>query len=112
RGGLATRAGRRPCQAVGMSAQRFPGAARGRGARNVYAPSRGSAQARRARGGRRSRRPVGGASALVRMLIALAIIAALVAVVVSRVQHVVGNGGLPLSDASVIREQATDKHLD
>jgi soluble lytic murein transglycosylase len=48
----------------------------------------------------------------VRLLLALGVTAALVAVVVSRIQHVSRNGGLPLSNVSVIREQATDKHLD
>lgn len=43
---------------------------------------------------------------------ALAVLAALVAVVVVRVQHDHTSGGLPLSDASIIREQATEKHLD
>jgi soluble lytic murein transglycosylase len=46
------------------------------------------------------------------MILALAIVVALGAVIVSRIQHVSGNGGLPLSDASVIREQAAEKHLD
>jgi soluble lytic murein transglycosylase len=53
-----------------------------------------------------------GVRAFVRILLALTITAALVFVIVSRVQHVTGNGALPLSDASVIREQAADKHLD
>jgi soluble lytic murein transglycosylase len=46
------------------------------------------------------------------MLLALALAAALIAVIVSRIQHVAGSAGLPLSDASVIREQAAEKHLD
>jgi soluble lytic murein transglycosylase len=47
-----------------------------------------------------------------RTVIALAIVIALVAVVISRVQYAPRNGGLPLSDTTVIREQAVDKHLD
>jgi soluble lytic murein transglycosylase len=42
---------------------------------------------------------------------ALVLIAVLIVALVSRVQQV-SPGGLPLSDAAVIREQATDKHLD
>jgi soluble lytic murein transglycosylase len=53
-----------------------------------------------------------GVRTLLHMLFALAIIAVLVAVILARIQHVAGNGGLPLSDASVIREQAADKHID
>src|ERR1700679_1645176 len=68
----------------------------------------------RARGrarGSRAARPSPGRS-LVRMVVGLALTVALIAVVASRLQHVAGNSGLPLSDASVIREQAADKHLD
>jgi soluble lytic murein transglycosylase len=36
----------------------------------------------------------------------------LVVIVVARVQHDHASGGLPLTNAAVIREQATDKHLD
>jgi soluble lytic murein transglycosylase len=46
------------------------------------------------------------------MLLALAIVVGLGVVIASHIEHVAGNGGLPLSDASVIREQAADKHLD
>lgn len=46
------------------------------------------------------------------MLLVLAVLVALGAVIVSRIEHVAGYGGLPLSDASVIREQAAEKHLD
>jgi soluble lytic murein transglycosylase len=76
----------------------------------VYTSGRPAAT--RSRGGRRTRRPTDGARTLVRLLLALGVTAALVAVVVSRIQHVSRNGGLPLSNVSVIREQATDKHLD
>lgn len=50
--------------------------------------------------------------AFVRMLLAFAIVAALGVAIVARIEHVSGNEGLPLSDASVIREQAAEKHLD
>lgn len=46
------------------------------------------------------------------MLLAFAIVAALGVAIVARIEHVSGNEGLPLSDASVIREQAAEKHLD
>jgi len=47
-----------------------------------------------------------------RMVIGLALVLALVAMIASRLQHMAGSSGLPLSDAQVIREQAADKHLD
>jgi soluble lytic murein transglycosylase len=53
-----------------------------------------------------------GVRALVRILLVLGVTAAVVAVVVSRIQHASQNGGLPLRDTTVIREQAADKHLD
>jgi soluble lytic murein transglycosylase len=53
-----------------------------------------------------------GGGGMLRALAALAVIAALVVVVASGVRHGPGGSGLPLSDAAVIREQATDKHLD
>jgi soluble lytic murein transglycosylase len=37
---------------------------------------------------------------------------ALIVIVVARVQHDHTSGGLPLTDAAVIREQAAEKHLD
>lgn len=49
---------------------------------------------------------------LLRTLGAAAAVVVLVAVVLTRVQHDHSSGGLPLSDAAVIREQAADKHLD
>lgn len=49
---------------------------------------------------------------LLRGLAAGAAVVALVAVVLTRVQHDRSSGGLPLSDAAVIREQAAEKHLD
>ena len=47
-----------------------------------------------------------------RMAIGLAVVLALLVTIASRLQHMAGSSGLPLSDASVIREQAADKHLD
>lgn len=49
---------------------------------------------------------------IVRTLAATGAIIALVVVVVARVQHDHVSGGLPLTDAAVIREQAAEKHLD
>lgn len=49
---------------------------------------------------------------LMRTLGAVAAIAVLVIVVVTRVQHDHSSGGLPLSDAALIREQAAEKRLD
>ncbi len=46
------------------------------------------------------------------MLLAFAVLVALGIVIVSRIEHMSGNEGLPLSDVSVIREQAAEKHLD
>jgi soluble lytic murein transglycosylase len=45
-------------------------------------------------------------------IIALAAVALLVSVVVGALKTAVHNNPLPLSDASIIREQAADKHLD
>jgi soluble lytic murein transglycosylase len=93
--------------------QRSSTAARGRGGRNVYASGRQSATASpRARGGSGSSRPLQPVRVFVRMLLAFAVVAALGVVIVSRIEHVAGNQGLPLSDAAVIREQAAEKHLD
>lgn len=65
-----------------------------------------------ARARRRSGSSAGGVGPMLRVLAALAVVAALVVVVASRVQHGSNGSGLPLADASVIREQAADKHLD
>src|SRR5271165_6145012 len=46
------------------------------------------------------------------MLTAVAVAALCMALVVVGIDQAVRNGGLPLSDASVIREQAAEKHLD
>lgn len=82
-----------------MSAQRSSSATR---SRNAY---RSSAQAPR-----RARRSPG--RSLLRALAATGAIVLLVVIVVARVQHDHTSGGLPLTDAAVIREQAADKHLD
>jgi|HubBroStandDraft_3_1064219.scaffolds.fasta_scaffold30128_2 soluble lytic murein transglycosylase len=80
--------------------------------------------ARRARDGRgayASRRRARGASGLgsagrarrvTRGLAALALSVVLAVVVAARVQRLPSGNGLPLRDASVIREQAAEKHLD
>ncbi len=47
-----------------------------------------------------------------RALLALGVLALLVAVVVTRVERDRTSGGLPLADASLIRQQAAEKHLD
>jgi soluble lytic murein transglycosylase len=47
-----------------------------------------------------------------RAVIALAATVALVVVVASHIHQVTQGRGLPLSDTTVIREQAADKHLD
>jgi soluble lytic murein transglycosylase len=79
-------------------------------ARTTYRSRRGNA--RRTREGYRPGPSMRSGRSLPRMLVGLAVAAALIAVVASRLQHVAGNSGLPLSDAAVIREQAADKHLD
>jgi peptidoglycan lytic transglycosylase len=71
---------------------------------------RSTASRSRARGPRRA--GPSPARSLLRTLIATGAIVALVAVAVTRVQHDHAAGGLPLADASVIREQAAAKHLD
>jgi soluble lytic murein transglycosylase len=70
------------------------------------------ADAPRARRGHRSSRPLHPVRAFVRMLLTFAAVAALGVVIVSRIEHVSGDQGLPLSDVGVIREQAAEKHLD
>jgi soluble lytic murein transglycosylase len=73
---------------------------------------RSVAAAPRARGGQRSSRSLRPARVFMRMLLAFAVLVALGVVIVSRIEHVAGNQGLPLSDVGVIREQASEKHLD
>jgi soluble lytic murein transglycosylase len=46
------------------------------------------------------------------MLLALALVAILAIVIASEVDHAVSRLGLPLTNAEVIRKQATEKHLD
>ena len=64
----------------------------------------------RARGGQASKSSPG--RPLVRMAVGLAVTVVLIVAIASRLQHMASNSGLPLSDVSVIREQASDKHLD
>src|SRR5271154_4349957 len=45
-------------------------------------------------------------------IVSVALTALLVGLIVVEVEHAVSRLGLPLSDASVIREQAAEKHLD
>jgi soluble lytic murein transglycosylase len=92
-----------------MSAQRSRPAARGQSGRTVYLSNRHS---RRARGMGGSGSSTRHARRLTRTLAALALVVVLAAVVASRIQHVLPGSGLPLTDASVIREQAAEKHLD
>lgn len=47
-----------------------------------------------------------------RSLVAIGAVGLLIAIAVMRIEHDHSSGGLPLADASLIREQATDKHLD
>ncbi|HEU0251191.1 MAG TPA: lytic transglycosylase domain-containing protein [Solirubrobacteraceae bacterium] len=82
-----------------MSAQRSPATAR---RRNTYRSSARPSRRARASSGR---------SAL-RALVASGALIALIVIVVARVQHDHASGGLPLTNAAVIREQAAEKHLD
>jgi soluble lytic murein transglycosylase len=66
----------------------------------------------RARGGHRVRRRSHWPRAFARTLFAAAIVVALGVAIVARIEHASPNAALPLSDASVIREQAAEKHLD
>lgn len=87
-----------------MSAQRSSAAARGRSGRTAYTSSR-----------RRARRHgpfAGRARGLAKAIVALAIVAALTVALVARIEHALPGESLPLADAAVIREQATEKHLD
>lgn len=61
-----------------------------------------------------SRRKAGtsGRSSALRALLVSGAIVALIAIVFARIQHDHASGGLPLTDAAVIREQAVAKHLD
>jgi soluble lytic murein transglycosylase len=66
-------------------------------------PSRRSSASRRARAA--SRRTLGG-------LVVLGIVALLAVLIASEVNHAVSKLGLPLTNAEVIRKQASEKHLD
>lgn len=99
-----------------MSAQRSSTVSGGRGA---YRPAGGPARAggrgrsRAARGARGAR--TAGPSplrSLLRSLLAIGAVGLLIAVAVTRIEHDHSSGGLPLADASLIREQAAEKHLD
>jgi soluble lytic murein transglycosylase len=86
-----------------MSAQRSSAAARGRSGRAVYVTSRHA----------RGHGPLaGGARRLAKAILALVIVAALTVALVARIEHALPGESLPLSDAAVIREQASEKHLD
>ncbi len=88
-----------------MSAQRSRTAARGRSGRTVYLSNRRSRHVRGTGSARRVRR-VG------RIFAAFAFVGVLAVVVASHIQRVLPGNGLPLTDTSVIREQAAEKHLD
>jgi soluble lytic murein transglycosylase len=64
-----------------------------------------------ARTARRKARTSPGRSALRALLVSGAIVA-LIVIVVARIQHDHASGGLPLTNAAVIREQSAEKHLD
>ena len=85
-----------------MSAQRSSVATRGRSRPSLYTSSRGRGREPYARRGR----------GLAKMLVAFAIVAALAIALVARVEHGLPGSALPLSDVTVIREQASEKHLD
>jgi soluble lytic murein transglycosylase len=86
-----------------MSAQRSSAAARGRNGRAVYVSSR------RTRGHGPFAR---GTRGLAKAIVAFAIVTALAVALVARIEHALPGESLPLSDAAVIREQASEKHLD
>jgi soluble lytic murein transglycosylase len=90
-----------------MSVQRSPASIRGSGRRNLHGAS---GRGRSARGRRTALS--GDGRRLLRLMAALALVTLLGIALVSRIQHASPGVGLPLSDASVIREQAADKHLD
>ncbi|MFI5003980.1 MAG: lytic transglycosylase domain-containing protein [Solirubrobacterales bacterium] len=60
----------------------------------------------------RVHRPRGGRGRALRTLVGLALAVGLVALIAPRLEHAVRELALPLRDASVIREQAAQKHLD
>ena len=62
--------------------------------------------------GRRAPAAVHRRRRLVGVVVALAVVVVAVAALLPRIDHVVRDFTLPLNDASVIRAQASDKHLD
>jgi soluble lytic murein transglycosylase len=64
------------------------------------------------RGNARVHRPPGRRGRTLRTLVGLAVGVGLIAVLAPRLEHAVHELALPLRDASAIREQATQKHLD
>jgi soluble lytic murein transglycosylase len=60
----------------------------------------------------RANRPRGGRGRALRTLVGLALAVGLIALVAPRLEHAVNELALPLQDASVIRQQAAEKHLD
>jgi soluble lytic murein transglycosylase len=89
-----------------MNSRRTHAATRSRSGSTVY---RSAPRSRRAGG---SVPLTSGPRRFVRLIAALALLVVVMAGVVSRLQHASPGTGLPLSDAAVIREQATDKHVD
>ncbi|MGA9874894.1 MAG: lytic transglycosylase domain-containing protein [Solirubrobacteraceae bacterium] len=92
-----------------MSVQRSRTAPRGRSGRTVYLSNRRSRHIGKPAGSGSSTRH---ARRLARTLAVFALVVVLAVVVVSRVHYALPGSGLPLTDASVIREQAAEKHLD
>lgn len=94
-----------------MSQRSSGGAVRGRGGRNVYRSNPSSRTRRRARA--RGRTAVPGREWRLRAAVAtLAVVAVTVFAIDKGLNHTPAGSSLPLSDASVIREQAAAKHLD
>ncbi len=60
----------------------------------------------------RVHRPRGGRGRTLRTLVGLAVAVGVIALIAVRLEHAVHELALPLQDASVIREQAAEKHLD
>ncbi|HWX45695.1 MAG TPA: lytic transglycosylase domain-containing protein [Solirubrobacteraceae bacterium] len=60
----------------------------------------------------RMHRPRGGRGRALRTLVGLAVAVGLIALIAPRLEHAVHELALPLRDASVIRQQAAEKHLD
>jgi soluble lytic murein transglycosylase len=60
----------------------------------------------------RLRRPPGRRGRTLRAVVGLALAVSLIALIAPRLEHAVRELALPLQDASVIRQQAAEKHLD